>query len=107
MVIDQGIFSSNKCFKITMQPDNNLVIYKESTGKPIWASKTEKSGATEARMQADGNFVLYDSSNSAKWETGTHGNPGSYLILQDDGNMVLYSKNGNGLWSSHTETTCQ
>ena len=90
-----------------MQSDNNLVIYKEYTGKPIWASKTEHSGATEARMQTDGNFVLYDSRNRAKWDAGTWGHPGSFLMLQDDGNLVIYSQSGKALWASGTVTSCR
>ena len=43
-----------------------------------------------ATMQTDGNFVLYNSSNSALWSTGTGGTNASSIFMQDDGNWVLY-----------------
>jgi hypothetical protein len=64
------------------------------------------SGATKATMQIDGNFVLYNSSNQAKWSTGTSGNPGAYLVMQDDGNLVIYTPTGQAKWASGTMTSC-
>jgi RHS repeat-associated protein len=43
-----------------------------------------------AIMQTDGNFVLYNSSNSALWSTGTAGSNASSIFMQDDGNLVSY-----------------
>jgi RHS repeat-associated protein len=43
-----------------------------------------------ATMQTDGNFVLYNSSNSALWSTGTGGTNAQSIMMQDDGNLVLY-----------------
>jgi YD repeat-containing protein len=43
-----------------------------------------------ATMQPDGNFVLYNPSNSALWSSGTSGTSASSVFMQDDGNLVLY-----------------
>src|SRR5579884_528996 len=43
-----------------------------------------------ATMQTDGNFVLYNPSNSNLWSTGTSGTNASSIFMQDDGNLVLY-----------------
>ena len=56
-------------------------------------------------MQADGNFVMYDSNRKPVWETGTS-SPGTKddfsLIMQDDGNIVLYRlKDNKVMWSSY------
>lgn len=41
-------------------------------------------------MQTDGNLVLYDTSGSPKWSSGTDNNPGAFLDVQDDKNLVIY-----------------
>ena len=57
-------------------------------------------------MQTDGNLVLYDTSNQARWASGTSNNPGAYLKMQDDGNVVIYragpSTANNALWATNT-----
>jgi len=62
--------------------DGNLVLYLVSSGRAIWASNTQFSGASKAIMQTDGNFVLYDAANVAKWSSATFGKNGAYLILK-------------------------
>ena len=52
-------------------------------------------------MQIDGNFVMYDNSNNAKWATATDKNPGAYLKVTDDCRLVILSSSNN-LWSSQT-----
>jgi len=57
---------------LTMQGDGNLVAYTP-TGRPVWASATNGSGATRAVIQDDGNFVLYRADGRAVWSTRTVG----------------------------------
>jgi hypothetical protein len=59
---------------LSLQKDGNLVLYRD--GKPVWASNTAgKSGNLFARMQDDGNFVLYqgtpDQPGTVYWDTAT------------------------------------
>ena len=60
------------------------------------------TAADEAIMQGDGNFVLYSSSGSALWSSGTAGNTGASLDVQNDGNVVIYSASGAALWATGT-----
>jgi hypothetical protein len=84
-----------------MQPDCNLVLY--FGGGAIWNSGTEGRGQNcQARMQTDGNFVIYDDQNRPVWATNTQGYPGAFLIVQNDGNVVIY-KNNSPLWNSGTD----
>jgi hypothetical protein len=53
-------------------------------------------------MQSDGNLVLYTSSGTPVWATGTPGNPGAYLEVQNDANLVIYSPSGTALWPTGT-----
>ena len=91
MPIGSRRWSPNGRFFLTMQSDGNLVIYRISDNRAIWASNTMGSGAVKAVMQYDGNFVLSTSNGVAKWASNTSGRPDNFLLLRDDGNMVIYA----------------
>lgn len=98
---NQFIRSIDKRFKLILQADGNLVLYKNGT-QAIWNSKTYgKPNITRCEMQTDGNLVLYDDFATPYWHTNTQGNPGSYLALQNDGNLVIY-KNNIPVWNTGT-----
>ncbi len=106
---------------LVMQNDGNLVIYN-IYGRAIWSWRSgliaqslltgaklipsdflrATNMAYTARMQPDGNFVIYTSAGTAKWSTNTSGHKGAVLKMQSDGNMVLYSATGKALWSTGT-----
>ncbi|KAG5675407.1 hypothetical protein PVAND_005315 [Polypedilum vanderplanki] len=67
--LNQGEYltSSNGCFKLIMQTDGNLVIYRNSNGNALWSSKTARTCTNRICMQGDGNFVTYDCANDATW----------------------------------------
>lgn len=54
--------------------------------------------------QKDGNIVIYDSNNKAKWYTSTNRDHElKRVIMQSDGNLVVYSKGTEkAVWSSNT-----
>jgi len=95
-------------YMLQMQGDGNLVVYQVSYdyssewGSSNWqynamfASNTQGIGPhAYTVMQPDGNLVLYDSSNRARWSTGTHAcqGQGVWARIQLDGNLVLYRGN--------------
>lgn len=51
---------------------------------------TNGTGAVQAVMQDDGNFVVYDAGGQAEWSSMTGGYPGASLAIQNDGNVVVY-----------------
>lgn len=53
-------------------------------------------------LQPDGNLVLYTSSNSPLWASGTQGESSSQAVMQNDGNFVIYDSSGAALWASGT-----
>jgi hypothetical protein len=65
-------------------------------------SLTSCNGDYTLYLQGDGNLVLYTSSGSARWASGTAGNPGADLVVQNDGNVVIYSASGTALWATGT-----
>lgn len=56
-----------------------------------------------AVMQNDGNFVIYDTTNAAKWQSGSSGHNGAVAVMQWDGNLVVYAPGGVAVWSSGTQ----
>jgi hypothetical protein len=61
------------------------------------------SGRFTARMQGDGNFVLYPAGQRASWASGTTGaGVGAVVTMQGDGNLVVYTAQGHPAWASGT-----
>ena len=84
--------------RLVFQPDGDLVA--SSNGVAYWSAGTRGAGGGSARMQADGNFVVYDEDGLSRWSTRTGGNRGAYLGIQNDCNVVLRTAGGAALWSS-------
>ena len=105
--VNESLESNNKCFKLIMQDDGNLVLYHQLTSFSLWSTQTQRTCTNRLCMQADGNLVTYDCNVVATWNSETMENTGAVLILQDDGNAVIYAKNSTiALWASGTVTTC-
>jgi hypothetical protein len=98
--IKEVLVSDNRQYKLVLQEDGNLVLYK-GINEPIWASNTANKQITMCIMQEDGNLVLYDDVFNAYWATNTINQKGAHLILQDDANLVVYESN-KSIWSSNT-----
>jgi hypothetical protein len=93
---NQQLTSPNGRFRLVMQGDGNLVLYKRT--KRLWQTHTNGNPGAQAAMQADGNFVVYSSSARPLWQARTYGNPGAYLAVKNDGSVVIYFR-GHALWS--------
>ena len=64
-----------------------------------------KSGLYEAKVQTDGNFVLYKHpENKVIWSSKTygHGEAPYQLRCQSDGNVVLYDGRNTVIWNTNT-----
>ena len=72
--------SPNGYFQLRMQPDGNLVGYYVTNDfyyYPFWNTATHGTGSGSGyylKLQNDDNLVLYDSTNTALWSTGTGNN---------------------------------
>lgn len=111
----EKLMSANGAYILRMQEgDGNLCIYKFANGKQggfVWGSM--KYGFKNARlvMQTDGNLVVYDGSNAAKWSSQTHPYydakyKNTYYkpvkaVLENDGKLKLYNASGVAVWSSN------
>lgn len=65
---------------------------------------TSKNMARRLMVQEDGNVVVYDSRDKARWASDTYGQgEGPYKFrMQDDGNLVLYDSGDSAIWASNT-----
>jgi hypothetical protein len=61
-----------------------------------------QSNRTRVVMQTDGNLVIYDENNRARWTSGTTGT-GYKAVFQADGNFVVYTRDNATAWSTRTD----
>jgi len=96
----ESMYSNNGIYRLIMQDDGNLVLYKSS--QALWASGTYGRAVRNCIMQSDGNLVLYGYNGVAVWASNTYnkGDGTSRLVVQNDGNLVMY-KHG-AVWASNT-----
>ena len=89
-------------FTLSLATDGALTQTKSGTGT-IWSANTKGSFAVAARMQSDGNFVLYrgfvGAPENVVWATTTWGQSGALLKIQDDSNLVIYN-GSRPIWAS-------
>ena len=102
---NDSLLSDNGEYKLLMQEDCNLVLYKGSTA--LWDSDTVRtSQACFLIIQSDGNLVIYlgaspEEQGEAIWNSATQGATAVYFLnLQNDGNLVIYE--GTARWSTNT-----
>jgi hypothetical protein len=96
----QYLVSKNGIYVLIMQPDDgNLVLYYRAYNTVPAGFSTNQAGSNAyARMQSDGNFVVYRSNGTWFWASHTGGRPYdmSYkLVLNDDGSLVIRDGAGN------------
>ena len=100
--IGGSITSSDKRFYLVYQGDGNLVLYRKSDNKALWASNTVTSRVGVTIMQGDGNLVIYDTNMVPYWASNTAGNSNARLVMQSDGNLVIYRSDNRPIWATNT-----
>merc|ERR1712096_39428 len=107
----QNLFSSNRSYKLCVQTDGNLVVYKSNypTGQdiPIWSSQTWQKGVGPYSlvMQNDNHLCLYGGNGQCTWANDVYGygHGNCFARMQDDGNFVVYDQNYQALWCTRTD----
>lgn len=98
-----ALTSSNGQYKLILQADYNLVLYKTSNNQALWASNTQGMyGIQSVDFQSNGNIVLYGGPGvwwDAKVMTSS---TNFYWVLQDDGNLCRYLTGSSIVASTHT-----
>jgi hypothetical protein len=87
---------------LIMQPDGNVVVYKN--GNAVWSSRTDGHQAHKhpfrLTMQDDGNLVLYNRENHPFWASNTKdkGAEGFYRLIIEENKYGIFDKNGTKIW---------
>jgi hypothetical protein len=66
-----GIVSPSGQYQAIMQADGNFVVYDKATGTLKWATGTSAYPGSYFTLQTDGNLILFISSSTFKWLSGT------------------------------------
>ncbi len=103
----QCLNSPNGNYDLVYDADGRLVLFERDRPKGdrcVWASTPDTKPAGSARMQDDGNFVLYGPANQVTWATNQYGVGEDFqysaLRVEDSGKLVIYKKDNSVLWSS-------
>ncbi len=102
----QSRSARNRRFRLVMQRDGNLVLYRGRTSA-LWSSQTGGNRGARAVMQRDGNLVVYSPARDVLYATGTTrttpGRSRARLVVQGDGNAVIYTPSRAALWTSKAD----
>ena len=90
------LMSENKKYKIFMQFDGNLVLYRYPGHKPIWAinRRNYQPSIKGLHFASNGNLVLYTNNGILKWSKSLEGKQPRYIKLDKYGRVRVYSENG-------------
>lgn len=106
------LYSKNNQYRLVMQNDGNLCIYKFTNGKKqgVWCNMVHGFKGATLRMQKDGNLVVYNNNDKPKWSSETHpyfnkvfkdtSNKPVKLILGNDGILRLYTTANKVVWTN-------
>lgn len=111
---NKRLTSANGKYILRMQEDDgHLCVYHSDNGQQgafVWGSGKHGFKNAKLVMQADGNLVVYDGANTAKWASDTHpynnatfkdaANKPVKLVLENDGSLKLYAASGKVVWTN-------
>ncbi|WP_052732677.1 hypothetical protein [Hymenobacter terrenus] len=89
---EQFLITSDGKYRLVMQGDGNLVLYRTADNRALWNTGTQGNPGARCIMQSDGNFVVYNTANAPVYASGRVGINGRTPLL------VLVSNNGVGLF---------
>ncbi|MBD2770160.1 hypothetical protein IC235_19915 [Hymenobacter sp. BT664] len=91
LTTNQFLQSPNGQYRLVMQSDGNLVIYRLADLSARWSSRTAGTPGAFCTMQGDGNFVVYAPNGRPRASTGarTGFRNDHYAFLADNGTLFL------------------
>jgi hypothetical protein len=99
LLADQRIISSNGLYAVNLNSSGNLIEY--TAGRVLWTTGTKGDSGDQAKIQTDGNLVVYSSGGVSLWSSHTSGHTGKItLVLEGSGNLVVRGPSGQ-LWANH------
>lgn len=106
--LGESLDSTNGCFKLVMQTDGNLVLYRKSDNKALWSSKTDLTNSYKFCHQTTGILLIKNHLDITTFIAGNSSTLRSaFAVLQDDGNFVLYTTSPTrSIWATNTFSNC-
>jgi hypothetical protein len=99
---NDSVVSPNGKYRLSLQDDSNLVLYRTGGGA-TWSAGIQYSDAYRIVTLPTGDVQAVRANGSVVWHTATAGSPGARLRVQDDGDVVVYASDGKTmLWHSNT-----
>ncbi|XP_055356820.1 uncharacterized protein LOC129601913 [Paramacrobiotus metropolitanus] len=103
-------YSPSRAYRLILQTDQNLVLYRECDGRAVWASETVGLPPLRAVLGSDGHFTVGSWGNGGSietsyWSTETWGYGESRLLLSDQGYFYLCNDKGCYWRSSRSSGT--
>ena len=97
----QSLTSKDGVYKVTMQPDGNLVLYRGP--KLLWQSLTkDTSGRAYVTLQTDGNLVVRRGSGTLLKHYGLANKGGVLFVIQSDGVLRVANRYAASVWQTNT-----
>ncbi|MGI0483777.1 Calx-beta domain-containing protein, partial [Geminocystis sp. CENA526] len=106
VLLNRIVATTTETSQLVLTEEGSLVLLSES-GEQLWTAEkngVQVTGAVQALMQTDGNFVLYNQvqptnqpglAQYALWASGTNNNDsGTYLQLGGDGGLYIKTSTG-------------
>jgi hypothetical protein len=108
LLLDEHLESTNECFKLIMQKDGNLVLYRKSEQKALWSSKTDLTNSHKFCHSATGVLMIKNHEDRTTFIAGNASVlKGAFAVLQNDGNFVLYAAAPlRPIWATNTFSYC-
>lgn len=95
-------------YRLTFQSDCNLVFYDPGYANGVsWATNTYNiPRPCTLRWQGDGNVVIYDANNVARWASGTnYGTAYTYVMWMNDAGCLWIDRATTHVWVNHSYCT--
>jgi|SRR5579859_7192136 len=95
--VGDSLISANGVFRLTLQPDGNLVEYSQ---KPVWHSDTHDPRIWCLILQEDGNLVTYNTRREVVWQSKSSSSDSVEFKIQDNGKLAIYPVGGTeAIWT--------
>ena len=98
----ESITSPDGNVSLTLQPDGDLVIKKNSDGSVLWHSGTAGRRGVIAWMDHDGNLRVEAAGGESHklWDNGAHGHADARARIEDTGNLFVWDGANHQIWDA-------
>ena len=90
--------------RLTFQSDCNLVNYDAGYPNGVsWATNTTNiPRPCQLKWQSDGNVVIYDANNVARWASATNRGLAGYVMYYSGNDCIVIDKVTTTVWRNHS-----